>query len=121
MTSILSKDDAEHVLKNVLDSFSDDEKSNLVHNLTTGKRLMCGSMASVFSDVDAGDMVTLSMTRTLPAHKLDYPLKSMIDQKSWAKYEEIIKVHTLRYYFATQALDESSFRNLILTHLGQAQ
>ena len=116
----LTKEEAESLIRLVVDSFSDAQKQNLLENIKAGRRLHCGNKASIFSDENAGCMITLATTTDLPEHKLDIQKKSLIDLKAMELYLKVIETHTLRYYIATAMMEEEPFKELILNSLQAA-
>lgn len=114
----LTKQEAESILRAVILDFSDNQKSNLAANIKAGKTLNCGKLAYKFAGPDSGDLITLSISTELPVHVLDLNRIQVLTRQANEIYQEIISKHTLRYYFATQKLEEQPFKDLILDCIG---
>lgn len=113
------KPTAEAILTDVVSAFSDEQKSNLLFNLTRGVNVLCGKVAYQFCEENAGCLLTLSLTRELPSD--DDPNRDVARAAILAlvgpEYSNVINRHGMRYYFATQSLDEASIRQLLLSLL----
>lgn len=113
----MPKEEAEAVIRQVIDELTEGQQANLLNNIKAGRKLHCGSIASIFSDENAGCMLTLATTTDLPDHKLDLEKKERIDEKALELYCQVVQKHTLRYYIATTLTDEETFKAIILSSL----
>lgn len=112
--------EARDLLRLVIDSFPAELKSNLLQNIKSGKTLNCGPRAYVFTAADSGDLITLSLSTSLPSHVLDFTRIKELEVMSKDFYRQLVAKHGLLYYLSTQVMDETSFKVLILECLEQA-
>lgn len=112
--AIVNKPKALEVLTNIISGFSDDQKANLKSNIDNNKQILCHKRAYLFCDANAGCLLTLSLTTDLPDDPYDFKKNQEITLLVSPRYNELIKQYGLDYYHATQTLEESEIKELII-------
>lgn len=117
MPEKISPEEAKTVLKAVLDNLPDERRSNLLSHLKSSAKLYCGPIAYKVSGENAGCLLAMACSKTLPNHFLDLAEMRRIDDLVCVLYNEIFQLHKLKYYFSTQVFSENTLRQFVIEYL----